>query len=74
MTRTVFSLRRFSFRVVLIAVLITGGHRLLVQQAEALTNMVSNPGFESGTVGWLKITNGGRSVVTTTAHTGTRIE
>jgi hypothetical protein len=55
-------------------VLITGGHRLLVQQAEALTNMVSNPGFESGTVGWLKITNGGRSVVTTTAHTGTRIE
>ena len=38
----------------------------------AAPNLVGNPGFESGAVVWQKITAGGRSVVTTTAHSGSR--
>lgn len=37
-------------------------------------NVLTNPGFESGTLGWVKANLSGRSVVTTQFHTGTRSE
>lgn len=35
-------------------------------------NLISNPGFESSSSVWAKSTNGGRSVVTTNTHSGTK--
>ena len=35
-------------------------------------NLIQDPGFESGGTGWQKTTLGGRAVVTTQAHSGTR--
>ena len=36
------------------------------------TNLVSDPGFEASGLGWQKTTNGGRSIVTMEAHSGTQ--
>jgi hypothetical protein len=35
-------------------------------------NLLTDPGFENGGVGWQAVNNGGRSVVTTTSHSGLR--
>ena len=35
------------------------------------TQLLINPGFENGAAGWMKATNGGRSIVTTESHSGT---
>ena len=35
------------------------------------TQLLVNPAFENGATGWIKATNGGRSVVTTESHSGT---
>ncbi len=38
----------------------------------APANLLADPGFENGGVGWLAVNTGGRSVVTTQAHSGLR--
>jgi hypothetical protein len=35
-------------------------------------NLLTDPGFENGGLGWQAVNNGGRSVVTTQAHSGVR--
>ncbi|HXG35238.1 MAG TPA: carbohydrate binding domain-containing protein [Bryobacteraceae bacterium] len=38
----------------------------------APANLLADPGFENGGLGWQSVNNGGRSVVTTQAHSGLR--
>jgi chitinase len=52
-----------------VAVLAGAGAALLPASASAATNLINNPGFESGTSGWTCSVN--NSVVTSPAHGGT---
>ena len=37
---------------------------------DSVASLLSDPSFEQGGVGWAKLTNGGRSLITSDAHTG----